>query len=142
MKGMSPIVQNMTSLVTGFVMVFGLYVAVTGHSGPGGGFAGALIITAGVIMVMLAFGGDATSELTAEWRCQLGQGLGALVLLTLGLAGLKFGAFFANLLPYPGQLQNFMLICDLTITAQVATGLAGIFLAMVVATRRAMPKEL
>jgi multicomponent Na+:H+ antiporter subunit B len=135
---MTSIVRNMTSLVVGFVILFGLYVAVTGHTGPGGGFAGALIITAGVVLVILAYGGDAAREITAEWRCQLAQALGGLTLLAIALLGFKAGGFLAYFLP-PGHAHEFLAACDLAITVQVAAGMAGIFLALVVATRRAMP---
>ena len=145
MKGMSPIVRNVASLIGGFVMLYGVYVCCTGHLAPGGGFAGGVIIMAGVVMLILAFGGERARELMAEDRCHVADGAGALAFALIGLTGLLFGAFFTNFLPR-GVVHRFfsggmILPANVAIGLKVAAGLTGIFLALVLATRQAMPKE-
>lgn len=87
MKGMTPIVRNVAGLVSGFVMLYGLYVVCTGHLAPGGGFAGGVIMMAGAVMLMLAFGGDRARELMAQNRCHVLDGFGALAFALLRCSG-------------------------------------------------------
>ena len=58
-KGMSLIVKTVTKLTLGFILLYGIYVALTGHLSPGGGFAGGVIVALSFIHVMLAFGKEA-----------------------------------------------------------------------------------
>ena len=44
------------------VIIFGLYVILCGHLGPGGGFSGGAIIGAGLILYLSAFGFEATER--------------------------------------------------------------------------------
>ena len=50
------IVQNTARIVVPVVLLFGVYVILNGHLGPGGGFSGGAIIGAGLILYTLAFG--------------------------------------------------------------------------------------
>jgi multisubunit Na+/H+ antiporter MnhB subunit len=145
MKGMTPIVRNVTGLIAGFVMLYGVYVSCTGHLAPGGGFAGGVIIMAGAVMVVLAFGGERANELLAENRCHVLDGSGAFAFALVALLGFFAGGFFVNFLP-PGRAHEFLsggtiLASNLAIGLKVAAGLIGIFLALVLATRRSMLEE-
>ncbi len=145
MKGMSPIVRSIVGLIAGFVMLYGLYVVSTGHLGPGGGFAGGVIIMAGTVMLILAFGGDKARELMEERRCHVLQGAGALAFLVVALVGLWYGGFFVNFLP-TGRVHHLhsggaIAISDLAIAMSVAAGLIGIFLALIIGCRAAMFKK-
>ncbi len=145
MKGMTLIVRNVAGLISGFVMMYGLYVVATGHLAPGGGFAGGVIIMAGVVMLVLAFGGDRAKALLDEKRCHVIDASGALVFAVVALLGLFLGGFFKNFLPV-GKVHEFfsggtILISNVAIGVKVAAGLVGIFLALIVATRQVMPKE-
>ena len=57
-KGMTIIVKTVTRLTLGFILIYGIYVALNGHIGPGGGFAGGVIIALSFVHIMLAFGRD------------------------------------------------------------------------------------
>jgi len=144
-KGMTPVVQNVSRLVAGFVILYAVYVVCTGHLAPGGGFAGGVILMAGVVMLVLAFGGDRARELMAENRCHVLDGSGALVFVLVALFGFFAGGFFKNFLDR-GTAHEFLsggtiMVCNLAIGLKVAAGLVGIFLALVLASRQAMPKE-
>ena len=58
MKGMTSIVKNITSLIAGFVAIYGVYVVTTGHLTPGGGFAGALVAATAFALFAIAEGPD------------------------------------------------------------------------------------
>ena len=132
-------------MLSAFVMLFGLYVTLTGHLSPGGGFTGGVLLMAGVVLMVLSFGGDRAAELTAKGRCHVFDALGALSFVLVALVGLFVGGFFINWLP-PGQEHKLfsggtILLTNVAIAVKVSAGLIGIFLALVLATRRAMPKE-
>ena len=55
-KGMTLIVKTVTRLTLGFILLYGIYIAMTGHESPGGGFAGGVIVALSFIHIMLAFG--------------------------------------------------------------------------------------
>ena len=46
-KGMTIIVKGVTRLTLGFILLYGIYIAMTGHESPGGGFAGGLVAKQG-----------------------------------------------------------------------------------------------
>ena len=145
MNGMTSIVKNMTKLVAGFIALFGLYVVVTGHLSPGGGFAGGVIIMGGAVLVLLAFGSSKAKELVTEAGCHVVEGLGAFAFLLIAILGLWAGGFFVNFVPH-GRVHEFfsggsIILSNLAIAAKVAAGLTGIFLALVIGCRQAMPKE-
>lgn len=54
--GMTFIVKTVTRLTLGFILLYGIYIAVNGHNSPGGGFAGGVIVALSFIHIMLAFG--------------------------------------------------------------------------------------
>ena len=62
--GMTLIVKNTARLVSGFVVVFAIYIALTGHLSPGGGFAGGVILAAAGALIVLSFGLESASKLT------------------------------------------------------------------------------
>ena len=45
MKGMTVIVKTITGLISGLILLFGIYIVAHGHLTPGGGFAGGIIIS-------------------------------------------------------------------------------------------------
>jgi multicomponent Na+:H+ antiporter subunit B len=145
MKGMSLICRNIVGLIAGMVTLYGVYVVSTGHLAPGGGFAGGVILMSGVVMVVLAFGGDRARELAAEGRCHVLDGLGALAFAGIALLGFLAGGFFVNFLP-KGTVHQYLssgtiLPINLAIGLKVGAGLVGIFLALILASRRARPEE-
>ena len=50
------ILQTMARLLVPFIVIFGIYIILCGHLGPGGGFSGGAVIGAGLILYVSAFG--------------------------------------------------------------------------------------
>ena len=50
------ILQTVAKVLVPIIMIFGIYVILCGHLGPGGGFSGGAIIGAGLILYVCAFG--------------------------------------------------------------------------------------
>ena len=143
-EGMTFIVKNVTRLVTGFIAVFGVYIALTGHLSPGGGFAGGVILAAAAILVVLAFGGRYAANVITEPACHVADAAGALGFLLIALCGYFVGSFFTNFVDL-GRLGHFwsggtIPMANLAILVKVGAGLSGVFLALA-AYRRAGTKQ-
>jgi len=59
--GMDFIVKVIAKFVIRLIVVFGLYVTVSGDRQPGGGFPGGVILACGFVLLVLAFGRDHVS---------------------------------------------------------------------------------
>ena len=132
--GMTLIVKNVTRLISGFIAVFGVYIAMTGHLSPGGGFAGGVIVAAAGVLIVLAFGGEAARKVVTESTCHVADAAGALGFLAVGLCGFFAGSFFARFVPI-GRLHHLasggtLPLSNLAIMVKVAAGLAGVFIAL------------
>lgn len=57
-----PILKAAATLLTPFVLIFGIYIVLNGHLSPGGGFSGGAIIGAGLILAANAFGFERTGR--------------------------------------------------------------------------------
>ena len=135
MKGMSLIVKTVTRWVTVFIFLFGVYVVVTGHLTPGGGFAGGVIIACAFVLLTLAYGKDFS---LGRIGTRLASGLdsaGGLLFLLTALLGLGAGGlFFANFLQrrYPGGRFRLLSagtipIANVAIAIKVAASLVLVF---------------
>jgi multicomponent Na+:H+ antiporter subunit B len=133
-EGMTLIVRSTARLVVGFIAVFALYVAATGHLSPGGGFPAGVMLAAAAALVVLAFGREVGHRLVDESRCHGWEGIGALAFVVVAVAGWAVGTFFANFLPV-GETGNLasggtIVFSNLAIVLKVGAGLAGAFAAL------------
>jgi multisubunit Na+/H+ antiporter MnhB subunit len=116
MKGMSLIVKTVTRWVKVFIFLFGVYIAITGHLGPGGGFAGGVIIACSYILLTLAYGKEFAEKRLGFHTAAGLDCTGALIFLIIALVGLGIGGiFFVNFLQklFPGK--DFSLLSSGTI---------------------------
>ena len=119
--GMSLIVKTITRLTVGLILIYGIYIVFNGHMGPGGGFAGGIIIALSFIHLMLAFGREEVLSKLNKTRGLILSGSGALLFLACVFSGIR-GA-------------NSVIVSDLAIALMVGTGLFTIFLALILLTR-------
>ncbi len=133
-SGMTPIVKNTARLVSGFIAIFAVYVALTGHLTPGGGFAGGVILAAAVALVILSFGTESAPKLIASPVLHLADSAGAMGFLVVALLGFFAGGFFVNFLspgtPHRLASGGTIPLSNLAILIKVGAGLAGGFLAL------------
>ena len=136
--GLSPIVKDITRIVAAFIMLFGIYIVLYGHLTPGGGFTGGVILAAGVVLVVLAFGRDFSQRLSlTERAASFCDSAGALGFLVVALLGYTVGTFFmTGFIHAQDHFRLFsapaILLANLAIGAKVAAALFGVFLAMAV----------
>ncbi len=96
-KGMTVIVKTISSWVKMLIFLFGIYIIITGHLTPGGGFAGGVIIAGSYVLLMLAFGREFVEEnLPLRWASRF-DCIGALLFALVAVLGLILGgSFFVN----------------------------------------------
>ncbi|MBU4590640.1 MAG: hypothetical protein KKG01_06930, partial [Candidatus Omnitrophica bacterium] len=97
-KGMTLIVKTITRLTVGLILLFGIYIVSHGHISPGGGFAGGVIVALSFIHIMLAFGKEVAFKTVSQKVASVFESLGALIFVTLAIAGIGSGYFFLNFL--------------------------------------------
>ena len=64
-QGMSLIIKTITRLVTSFITLFGIYIVLYGHVSPGGGLAGGVILSAGMMLTWLGERNDDAAAIDA-----------------------------------------------------------------------------
>jgi len=93
-RGMSIIVKTVVRLIAPAMLLVGVSVALHGHLTPGGGFQGGVMLGSTFLLLLLAFGLDfMEGKLGFRFGDSL-RGLGAAMILLVGLLGLTFGFWF------------------------------------------------
>ncbi|MFO8034870.1 MAG: MnhB domain-containing protein [Candidatus Bipolaricaulota bacterium] len=88
----TPLLLKAADILIGVVLVFSLYLAASGHLGPGGGFPAGAILGSGLLLLALAKGADRLAEELYEPTLE-GLEYGAVaVLIAIGAATLLLGA--------------------------------------------------
>jgi multicomponent Na+:H+ antiporter subunit B len=128
-------------IVTGLLVLFGIYVILHGHMTPGGGFQGGVILGTAAPMIYMAAEYDTYAKLSPVALMEFGHGVGAAAYVAIGLLGVIVGqVFLANVLPL-GSAGHFLsggtipLIND-TVGFEVAIGFATIYREFLLQTRR------
>lgn len=65
------ILHQVVTFLFPVIMLFGVYILLNGHLGPGGGFAGGAVMGAGLMLYSLAFGEEKTERLFNERTFQV-----------------------------------------------------------------------
>ena len=91
----STIVRTMSRMLIPLIQLFALYVLFFGQYGPGGGFAGGVILGTSLILGILVFGPEAPPSRLAK-KVMHGDGLGLIIFVGLGGLCLIFGGEYLN----------------------------------------------
>jgi len=145
-RGMSVIVQTVVRWLRTPILVYGIYTVLYGHLGPGGGFAGGVMIATGLSLRTLAFGEPRNGRSAARARAAALQSAGALLFLAAACVGVvTAGSFFQNVLPTP-VARHFTLLSgglipvyEIGIALLVAGGLFAAFCGLAAIQRRFAP---
>jgi multicomponent Na+:H+ antiporter subunit B len=132
---MSLIVRTITTVIIGFIFIYGVYIILHGHLTPGGGFAGGVIVAGALILRVLAFGSEASGEKKSEKGASIFESIGALMFIGIAITGLFLaGVFFINFIPKGTPLHllsaGIIPFCNIAIGIKVGAGLFSIYLAL------------
>lgn len=115
---MTLIVKTVTRLTLGFILLYGIYISMTGHESPGGGFAGGVIVALAFIHIMLAFGKEVALKRLGANLLRSAISIGALVFLFIVITG------------FTGRCVPINWIIPFCETVIVGAGLFAIFAAL------------
>jgi len=122
-KGMTLIVKTVTKLTLGFILLYGIYIALSGHISPGGGFAGGVIVALSLVHIMLAFGKDVALKRLRPAVLRMLLCAAGLIFLGTVIAGYRFRGIVA---------ETVIPLCEMFI---VGAGLFAIFVALVLLSK-------
>ncbi len=127
----SEVVRTVGGLLSPFIAMFGLYIIAHGHYGPGGGFAGGVILAVGVILPRLTLESRIAFGSVPRELGPLAAGAGMLAFALTGLvAVLAGGAFLDYAAVEVGEIAASRLRYLGILVVEIAVGLA-VFGAMV-----------
>lgn len=66
-----PILRRVGTVLSGCILLFGIYVLLNGHLGPGGGFSGGAVLGTGLIILASALGDEAVDRVLTAKRFSL-----------------------------------------------------------------------
>ena len=137
-SGMTIIVKTVTRFTLGFILVYGIYVALNGHAAPGGGFAGGVIIALSFVHIMLAFGRDAALKRLKPNGLRFMISMAGLIFLYVLVTNFAGGCVPFNLL-LGGRMRcdifNNEFIIPFCEAVIVGCGLFVIFIALVLLSK-------
>ncbi len=108
----TPLLRRSADLLLGPIVVFALYVAASGHLGPGGGFPAGAILGSGLLLMALAKGMERLSAELYEPRLEGLEYVAVAMVLTLGGVVLFVGA----------RSASAFIAANLLVTLEVAIG--------------------
>ncbi len=116
-----------------FMLLFGFYLLAYGHTSPGGGFQGGVVMASGVILLVVAQGVKAAESMFPVSFLTRVEVIAFLAFMAAGLAGLVMGhGFLGNPM---GQVQastvprvGMVLFLNLIIGIEVGSGISLICL--------------
>jgi multicomponent Na+:H+ antiporter subunit B len=127
----SAAVRLVARAIVGATVVFGLYVASHGQLTPGGGFQGGVILSTAPLLAYLADQPSVLGRIAPEGLIRMGEAVGLLGYLGLGLYPVLRGRpFMSNVLPLGrlGDVFSSGTIFALSLTTGVAVAAGFIYL--------------
>jgi multicomponent Na+:H+ antiporter subunit B len=85
------VVRVVCVLMAPLIITFGIYVVLHGHYGPGGGFAGGIVIGVGVILLRITVATELSARYLPPALGPLAAGVGVLGFILVGAASLVSG---------------------------------------------------
>jgi multisubunit Na+/H+ antiporter MnhB subunit len=144
-EGMSIITRSVTSIMAGFIALFGAYIAFYGHLTPGGGFAGGVIVAAAFILITLTHSKVVSLKKFPDLAASLLDNLGALSFVVLSLLGFLGGTYFLNFVkkgdPFTLLSSGTVLLANISIMIKVMAGLFAIFVGLSIFGRIVSERE-
>lgn len=125
----STVVSMICRLVAPFAQIFGLYVVMHGHSSPGGGFQGGVILASSFILLAIADGVEEVRRRFSLKAMTVLTSAGVLLYAGIGLACLALGANFLDygILPVSEPRSVGMLGIEIGVGVTVTAAMVSIF---------------
>lgn len=128
-KHESIIVKTISRILAPFIQLYALYVIMHGHSSPGGGFQGGVILGASFILLAISFGMDEVKERFAERILTTFTSMGVFIYGFIGFVCFVLGANFLDygILPVTEPRGMGMLGIEIGVGITVMAVMVSIF---------------
>ena len=125
----SIIVKTVCRLLAPFIQLFGLYVIMHGHSSPGGGFQGGVILASSFILLAIAYGIDEVKRRFSFTALTTLTSAGVFLYAGIGVLCLLLGANFLDygILPVAEPRSIGMLGIEIGVGITVMAVMVSIF---------------
>jgi len=125
----STVVSMICRLVAPFAQIFGLYVVMHGHSSPGGGFQGGVILASSFILLAIADGIEEVRRRFSLKAMTVLTSAGVLLYAGIGVVCLALGANFLDygILPVSEPRSLGMLGIEIGVGITVTAAMVSIF---------------
>lgn len=125
-------VRVVCALLSPLILMFGLYVVAHGHYGPGGGFAGGIIIGVGIILLRISLRGELAMRLLPPRVARLAVAAGVLGFVAVGVASLVTGGAFLDYAEVPAGLDavDLRYLGILVVEVFVGLGVTGVMISL------------
>ncbi len=133
MKINDVILQTVAKVVVFIILTLGVYLFLSGHNNPGGGFVGGLVLASALVLLYLAFDIE-TVHKGLPFDFKLIAAFGTLLAVSTGLGSLFFDAPFLNqtLLSFSVPLFGEFEFSTVTIfEAGVALAVVGVVITII-----------
>ncbi len=112
-----------------FIQLFGLYVIMHGHSSPGGGFQGGVILASSFILLAMAEGSETLRRRLSLTALTGFMSAGVLLYAGIGVVCLVLGANYLDygVLPFSEPRSVGMLVIEIGIGITVTAAILSIF---------------
>ena len=123
------IVKTVCRLLAPFIQLFGLYVIMHGHSSPGGGFQGGVILASSFILLAIAYGIDEVKRRFSLTALTTLTSAGVLLYAGIGVLCLLLGANYLDygILPVAEPRSIGMLGIEIGVGITVMAAMVSIF---------------
>ena len=125
----SIIIKTLCRMLVPFIQLFGLYVIMHGHSSPGGGFQGGVILASSFILFAIAYGVDAVKRRFSLTALTTLTSTGVLLYAGTGVLCLVLGANYLDygVLPVAEPRSLGMLAIEIGVGLTVMAVMVSIF---------------
>ena len=125
----SIVVTAVCRLVVPFAQIFGLYVIMHGHSSPGGGFQGGVILASSFMLLAVGDGIEEVRRRFSSLAVTLLSSAGVLIYAGIGVVCLLLGANYLDygILPVPEPRSLGMLGIEIGVGTTVTAAIVSIF---------------
>jgi len=123
------VVSTICRLVAPFAQIFGLYVIMHGHSSPGGGFQGGVILASSFMLLAVGDGIEEMRQRFSSLAVTVLSSAGVLLYAGIGVVCLLLGANYLDygILPGPDPRSLGMLGIEIGVGITVTAAVVSIF---------------
>ena len=123
------IVKTVCRLLAPFIQLFGLYVIMHGHTSPGGGFQGGVILASSFMLLAMADGLDEMHRRLSLKALTVYMSTGVLLYAWIGLVCVLLGANYLDygILPTTEPRSVGMLVIEVGVGITVMAAILSIF---------------